>query len=123
MPQGQELTNLVVQLSGMAEHRPGGECSNFRAYYNLEPGAEPVLYVTGQCTFRTTGYRVELRRAEPQGINPKILILEKLVTPPSGFTAPAIWTLDVRYEEQTRTRYSQVHIVPDDVLVNVKTVH
>jgi hypothetical protein len=84
------------------------------------PGSEPTLYVTGQCTFRTLGYKVELHRAEPQGINPAILLLRKEVTPPGGPAGDKIETVDVRYEEKTRARYTQVQIVPDDVVSRPK---
>jgi hypothetical protein len=37
--------------------------------------------VTGKCTFLTDGYAVRLERAEPQGINPAILLLNRIVSP------------------------------------------
>jgi hypothetical protein len=40
------------------------------------PGA--VLRVSGKCEFPTTGYRVELRRSEPQGTCPRELFLESV---------------------------------------------
>lgn len=101
----------------------GGSGSNCRDWYashdHMPPGPKK-LYVTGKCTFPTTGFSVELKPAVPQGINPSIYILNKIVHEPTGPTADVITTVDVRYEEQTDTEYQQVHIMPDDVLIEVK---
>jgi hypothetical protein len=85
----------------------------------MPPGPK-TLYVTGKCEFPTAGYSVELRPADPQGINPKIYILEKIVHEPSGPAADVLTVVEVRYEEQTDTEYDQVQIRPDDVLIDIE---
>lgn len=100
-----------------------GKCRNWYASHDHMPPGPKTLYVTGQCVFTTTGYSVELRPAEPQGINPKIYILEKVVHEPTGPTGDAITTVDVRYEEKTETEYDQVQIVPDGVVMDVEHTH
>jgi hypothetical protein len=99
------------------------KCGSWAAWHDFMPGKPPTLYVTGQCTFPTPGYTVTLRRAVPQGINPAILLLEKVVTAPTGVVPQVVTTLDVRFEEQTNERYTEVTINPDGVTVTVEIVH
>jgi hypothetical protein len=96
-----------------------GDCSNWYASHDHMPPGPKKLYVSGECKFPTTGYSVELNPAVPQGINPKIYILEKTVHKPQGGSADVITVVKVRYEEQTDTEYDQVQIEPDGVLINV----
>jgi hypothetical protein len=96
-----------------------GQCGNWYAWHDFMPGRTPTLRVTGQCTFGTPGFIVTLTKASPQGINPKILILDKSVTPPTGVVTQVVTTVDVRYEEETSTKYDQVHIRPDNAFVDV----
>ena len=98
-------------------------CSNWYASHDHMPPGPKMLYVTGDCEFPTTGYSVELKPAVPQGINPAIYILEKIVHEPSGPTNPVITTVEVRYEEQTDTEYEQIYIVPDGVTIEVEHTH
>ena len=100
-----------------------GECSDWAAWHDHMPPGPPTLHVTGKCTFPTEGYSVELRPADPQGINPKIYILERIVHEPTGPVADVITDVPVHYQEQTDTEYDEVHIQPDDVHVEVKEVH
>ena len=94
-------------------------CRDWSASHDHMPPGPKRLFVTGQCEFPTAGYSVELRPAEPQGINPKIYILEKIVHRPTGPAADVITTVEVRYEEKTDTEYDQIQIVPDGVLIDV----
>jgi hypothetical protein len=88
----------------------------------MPPGPK-TLRVTGTCTFPTTGYTVQLRRHAPQGINPKDLLLDKIVIPPSGPVAQVITDVEVRYEEITDVEYDTVTILPDGPSVPVQDVH
>lgn len=100
---------------------PGvGECGNWYASHDFMPGSPPTLHVTGKCTFGTPGFVVKLTKADPQGTNPRILILDKTVTPPTGIVPQVVTTIDVRYDEDTSTKYDQVHIRPDGVTIDVK---
>jgi hypothetical protein len=98
------------------------KCTDWKAWHDNQPPGPAKLYVTGKCTFPTSGYRVELKPHLPQGINPAIYLLEKVVHQPSGPASDVITTVDVRYEEKTNKRYTEVYILPDDVHVEVKEV-
>jgi hypothetical protein len=76
----------------------------------------------GLCVFPTTGYRVELRPAEPQGINPQIYILEKIVHAPTGPVGEGVTEVPVHYVEVTGAEYSHIQIIPDGVLIPVTEV-
>lgn len=78
------------------------------------------LMVHGQCTFPTPGYKVHLKKKEPQGINPEILLLEKTVTAPTTIEPQHVVTIAVRFEEHTTTHYHEVEILPDGTRIKVK---
>jgi hypothetical protein len=63
---------------------PAGYCRGWLVWHDHEPPGPPVLHVRGECEFPTAGFSVELRRREPQGINPKDLLLDRIVREPSG---------------------------------------
>jgi hypothetical protein len=73
--------------------------------------------VTGECLSDVPGVAVSLQRSASQGSNPRVLVLDKVMVAHSGsMTARRI---DVRYEEPTITRYTQVHIQPDALFIDV----
>jgi hypothetical protein len=78
------------------------------------------LKVHGQCTFPTPGYKVSLKKKEPQGINPAILLLEKTVVPPTGIEPQHVVTMAVSFEEHTSVHYHEVEILPDGTKIKVK---
>ena len=55
---------------------PAPKTRKWRAWLNLQPGSENQLHVTGDVEVSATNKEPVLRRAQPQGINPKILILD-----------------------------------------------
>jgi hypothetical protein len=63
---------------------------------------------------------VELKPADPQGINPKIYILEKIVHAPRPPVTQVETVVEVKYEEKTETEYDQVQIEPDGTLIDVE---
>ena len=83
---------------------------DWNAIHDHMPGAGRTLTVSGTVDYPTPGYRAELRRAEPQGINPKILELNLVDWPPVAPQAQVVTPVDVRYEEATSFEYDQVHI-------------
>jgi hypothetical protein len=83
-------------------------CTDWSAIHDFMPPGPARLTVRGKCTFPTPGYTVTLKKKVPQGINPAILLLEKTVTPPSGPQPEVITTIDVKYEEVTNYRYTEV---------------
>src|ERR1043165_2635814 len=97
--------------SELAAIKPG-QCGGWYAWINKMPGSVHQLYVIGTCVFPTSGWRAHLERAVPQGINPKILILRRIVTPPTGIVLPVITRVPVRYEELPPVDYDQVEIQP-----------
>lgn len=99
-----------------------GKCSGWRARHDLEPGGTPTLHVTGKCVFPTSGYKVRLEVAAPQGINPLILLLRKIVTPPSGIVLPVLTTVPVKFTLKTNTKYTNVTILPEGVTIKVQQV-
>ncbi len=86
------------------------------------PGGPATLIVSGVCRFPDDRYKVILRRREPQGINPKDLLLELIVTEEPDWEEMES-TLEVRYEEQTDFEYETVTILPDGAVIPVKEVH
>ena len=78
------------------------------------------LNVHGECTFPTPGFKVHLKKKEPQGINPLILLLEKTVTAPTGIEPQHVVTIAVSFEEHTTTHYHEVEILPDGTSIKVK---
>lgn len=91
-----------------------GKCKDWKALQG--PG---VVVVDGWCTFPTAGWQMELRKAEPQGINPEDLILERVVTVPEGYQPAVIRAIEVHWEEATDFEYKTVTIVPDGPTLEV----
>ncbi len=98
---------------------PPGPCG-FTAVHDREPPGPAVLWVAGSCTFGTPGFTVELCRHEPQGINPRDLLLDLTITPPDGMVAQVVTTVEVRYEEETDAGFDTVTILPDGISVPVE---
>ncbi len=105
------------------EQPPAGRCGGFRGWHDHEPPGPARLNVRGACEFPTAGFSVELRRREPQGINPKDLLLEKVVHAPIGPAATVLTKVDVEYREETDFEYDSVTILPDGFTVRVEEVH
>lgn len=122
---GPQLSYDAVDLTGKVSCLPPGGADTCRGWYashdHMPPGPA-TLRVTGTCTFPSTGYTVELRPHEPQGINPGDLLLDKIVTPPDGIVGPAFTDVEVRYEEETDVEYDTVTILPDGPSIEVEEV-
>ena len=87
------------------------------------PPGPSKLHVSGKCRFPTHGYKVKLKKAVPQGINPTILLLEKVVTAPSGPVIQVPEVVEVKYKQRVkRGQYKQVTILPEGKTVRVKIV-
>jgi hypothetical protein len=97
------------------------KCGNWQAWHDFMPIKPPTLYVTGECTV-PPGTKVTLRMAVPQGINPKILLLRKIVTPPPRPRKGPPVKVEVRYVKKTSFEYTHVTILPDGKTVKVKRV-
>ena len=62
---------------------------------------------------------MELRRHEPQGFNPKDLLLDRVVHSSDSYDTT---TVSVRYEEGTDFEYDTVTILPDGPSIPVEVV-
>jgi hypothetical protein len=100
-----------------------GSCRDWSAWHDHQPPGPAVLHVRGECEFPTAGYAVELRRREPQGINPKDLLLDRVVREPSEPTAQVVTVVEARYSEESDFEYDTVTILPDGASVPVQEVH
>ena len=85
------------------------------AIHDHMPGTDPglTLRVYGSCICPTPGYVLTLRYKEPQGINPKDLLLEFLSEAPTGGVPDVLWPCTVEYEQSTATEYDTVTIMGD----------
>lgn len=100
-----------------------GRCTDWRAVQDTRAPLTPRLRVTGRCTFPTPGYKVTLKEAVPQGINPRILLLRKTVTAPRGFQPQVLQTIPVRFEKKNAlTKYTHVTILPEGTTIKVQQV-
>jgi hypothetical protein len=123
---GPQVSYEAIDLAGTVSCRrvdgEVGTCRDWYASHDHMPPGPARLQVRGSCRFPTTGYTVELRRHEPQGINPKDLLLDKVVQPPSGVIGPGSSDVEVRYEEQTDFEYDTVTILPSGPSIAVQEV-
>ena len=99
-----------------------GKCGNWKAWLNRMPPGPATINVTGECVFPSHGYKVTLKKAIPQGINPFILLLRKTVTPPSRPGAQTPQKVTAEFHSRASINYTHVTILPDGVTVKVKTV-
>jgi hypothetical protein len=113
---------VAAKKGGVKVASSQGKCTGWsaaQALYSLTP---PTLSVKGKCTFPTHGYQVRLEEAVPQGINPSILLLRKIVTPPSGIVIQVPQTIDVSFLKKTKMLYTHVTILPEVTTIEVKQV-
>lgn len=99
-----------------------GKCSGWKAVLNMMPPGPWVLRVTGKCRFPRRGYKVTLKEAVPQGINPAILLLKKTVKPPTGPVIQIPQVVNVTFTKKTKTKYTNVTILPDGGTIKVQIV-
>lgn len=85
----------------------------WEAWHDRMPGKTATLHVKGTCVCPTPGYELELKPREPQGINPRDLQLELVVTKPTGIEPDVLRPTPVEYSEDTDMRYDTVSIEPD----------
>ena len=101
-----------------------GKCSGWKAELRIRARLPIVLKsggavfyflrVRGKCLFPIHGYKVTLEVAVPQGINPAILLLQKIVKPPTGLLVKTPETVDVDFTIKTtkKPKHTQVMILP-----------
>jgi hypothetical protein len=83
-----------------AQQQDTTQKGDWAAWVNTMPGTgKPTLHVSGAIMAGPEKVRYELARVEPQGINPKILILEVRPAPTNGTNR-----IDLRFEEEVRSK-------------------
>lgn len=117
-----KATKAKKKAYGGKTYVPPGKCSGWKAVLNMMPPGPSVLRVTGKCIFPKHGFKVTLKEAVPQGINPAILLLKKTVKPPTGIVIPTPQVVSVTFTKKTNFKYQKVTILPDGVTVNVQIV-
>lgn len=84
-------------------------CGDWAAWHDRMPGGPATLHVSGCCCFPTDGWSVEARQGR-FGINPDIVMLELVVTPPESVAPDVLTEQDVRWSQETDGHYTQVHV-------------
>ncbi|PJG55396.1 hypothetical protein CVM73_10055 [Bradyrhizobium forestalis] len=100
--------------------------NTFKAWIDRAPGAPPKLIMTGDVRVPTNGWRARLTKRSPQGINPKILILDVNAQEPSGEAPQEITTIPLRFEESPpQDEYGQVMIAngKGEIVVHIGRTH
>jgi hypothetical protein len=113
-----ELLTGTARCRAAGPHETG--CRDWTARLLRVATGGAVLLVTAVCTVPTSGHKVELRRHEPQGINPADLLLDLVITEPSGPAADVLTDVPVRYEEPTEAGFATVTILPDGPSIPVR---
>ncbi len=81
------------------------------AWIDLMPVNKPTLHVTGQVETSASNVQPKLAEAEPQGINPSILILVLTLENSGGDGSTAFAFHEARYEKPAKKgQYTEVHI-------------
>lgn len=85
---------------------------DWHAFHDTMPGGPHSLYVIGNVVVPAQGYAVGLTPANPQGLNPRILLLDLVVQRPQGNAATVITTEPARWNHPGAYdgRFSDVHI-------------
>lgn len=112
----------TAALSGTARRAGPAIPCRYSAVLTRELPGPGVLRVEGECTLPSTGYDITLVRQVPQGVNPRDLLLQLVVTPPPDISAPALTTYPVLYEEVTEVYLDTVTILPDGASVEVQII-
>ncbi len=100
--------------------------NTFKAWIDRVPGEPPKLIMIGDVRVPANGSQARLTRRSPQGINPKILILDVNAQEPSGEAPQEITTIPLRYEESPpQDEYRQVMIATGkgEIVVHVGRTH
>jgi hypothetical protein len=83
----------------------------FKAWIDEMPPGPRKFICTGDVVEPTTGWVVTLERAQPQGINPLILLLNVKAVRPTGPAGQIVTTYAVRYEESPpKADYAEARI-------------
>jgi hypothetical protein len=90
-------------------------CKEWLAIHDLMPGKGRRLRVTGTVCFDTAGWDARLGEHDgPPGINPKMLMLDLVITKPTGVVAEVLTEVSVEWsgENVEEGAYDEVQILP-----------
>ncbi|MGO7446508.1 hypothetical protein ACC668_17675 [Rhizobium ruizarguesonis] len=88
------------------------------AWIDKMPGAGGPLIATVDVEVPSGGWTGSLKRTQPQGFNPNVLLLDVVLVKPSGEAASVMSTLKLRFEERPAAHpYTQVQFTLDGVSV------
>jgi hypothetical protein len=100
-----------------------GSHEGWSAIVDTMPPEKPRLRVTGTAECTTTGYKdVHLVEHHPQGINPRVLLLELKWTAPTGIGGDVVTPHVVRFDKNPSPIYEEVEIVNCDLKIEVEVV-
>jgi hypothetical protein len=115
----------IAQTSNGASANPNIhiEAESISATVNGGIIGPPQFHVAASVVVPTLGFQVELRPAQPQGINPRILILDLIATPPTGPAGDVVTTLVASYHiDNYSGNYTAVTIRFDHISVTVPVI-
>ena len=96
---------------------PAPKTRDFKAWQNVQPGGKPKLIVIGKVETSNSNQTPGLSEHVPQGINPKILLIDLTITT-KGKGGTVMGWRDVRFEKPiTRDQYSNVDILWDGNII------
>lgn len=96
------------------------------AWNDLQPPLPDYFYITGEVYVSNLGVDPMLVPAEPQGINPKILLLDLYLCQKSGFWPQVFVWKPMRYEKKISDGYEQVVVRcegEDIATIDVANIH
>lgn len=96
----------------------GAETRNWYAWLNVMPPKPDDFHVVGEVRVGNPGIYALLRKKEPQGINPAILLLDLFLIQKSGIWSQVITWVPARYDDIiTSDRYTEVNIFCHDEVI------
>jgi hypothetical protein len=96
--------------------------ATWTAVHNELPHGRGRLTVKGELQMPTPGFKLHLTKANPQGINPEILLLRLHTKAPTGIEPQHVVTQEVTFEEHTHVPYKQVQIEPHGPTITVVNI-
>lgn len=101
-------------------------CGEWTAIHDHMPGEPKTLRVAGQVCCQSGGWRADLTKSEPQGINQRVLLLDLAAIQDGEVQTDVQTTVDVEYSEATDAEYDEVTVhvkgTPEGEPVADKTV-
>lgn len=82
----------------------------WEAVQNRQPPTPHSIRVSGKPCMPSANYEPVLTRAVPQGINPRVLLLDLTAADTGGVGADVLRRAPVTYEETSNQEYDQVQI-------------